>query len=223
MGAKSILILGATSMVGGCALRLCLDHTGASQITVIGRRSVGITHPKLREVIHPDFTDFEPVAEHFHHQDLALFCVGAYTGAQSDETFRRIAVDLTVTFAQVLHQKSPRAAVCFLSGQGADPSEKSRVAFARYKGMAENAILTCGLPRVHIFRPGYIYPVTKRKEPNMMYTVSRWLYPLMRRIYPNLGISSEDLARAMVEVGLNGRDTPDPFLENRAIRTEVAA
>jgi hypothetical protein len=42
---------------------------------VIGRRSVGITHPKLIEVIHPDFTDFGPVAEHFQQQDLAKVMV----------------------------------------------------------------------------------------------------------------------------------------------------
>ena len=77
-----------------------------------------------------------------------------------------------------------------------------------------------GFPRVHIFRPGYIYPVTPRKEPNRMYTASRFLYPLVRRLYPNIGISSEDLAQAMVHAGLYGTgDNKDPILENKDIRT----
>jgi hypothetical protein len=74
--------------------------------------------------------------------------------------------------------------------------------------------------RVHIFRPGYIYSVTPRKEPNLMYTVSRYLYPLVRRFYPNIGISSEDLARAMVNAGLHETgENENPVLENRDIRS----
>ena len=53
-----------------------------------------------------------------------------------------------------------------------------------------------------------------------MYTVSRFLYPLVRRLYPNIGISSEDLARAMVHAGLYGTGEIDkPILGNRDIRS----
>ena len=85
-----------------------------------------------------------------------------------------------------------------------DVSLKSRMAFARYKGAAEKVLLKIGFPRVHIFRPGYIYPVTPRKEPNFSYRISRFLYPVLRRVYPNIGIPSENLARAMVHTGLYG-------------------
>ena len=222
MRTTRVVLAGASGMVGGIALKHCLAHDRVAAVTVIGRRPLGVTHPKLSEVIHTDFSDFTDAANHFNEKDLALFCVGAYSGAVPDDVFRRITVDCTVAFAKALLAGSPQAAFCLLSGQGADPSEKSRVAFARYKGMAENALLGMGFPRVHLFRPGYIYPVTPRQEPNLMYTVSRWLYPLMRRVVPNIGISSEDLAKAMVTVGLNGRDNPDPVLENRAIRAEAA-
>jgi hypothetical protein len=94
------------------------------------------------------------------------------------------------------------------------------MAFARYKGAAESALLDMGFPRVHIFRPGYIYPVTPRKEPNLMYTISRFLYPLVRRLYPNIGIPSENLAAAMVHAGLYGTgEIENPILENKDIRS----
>ena len=125
-----------------------------------------------------------------------------------------------MAFADALHQASPDCTFCFLSGQGADQTEKSRVAFARYKGIAENGLLAIGFPRVHIFRPGYIYPVTPRKEPNLLYSISRFIYPLLRRIYPNVGIASEDLAAAMVHAGLYGTgEYQNPVLENRDIRS----
>ena len=54
------------------------------------------------------------------------------------DEFRKITVDYTVSFATALKKGSPNAVFCFLSGQGADRTEKSRMMFARDKGHAEN-------------------------------------------------------------------------------------
>jgi uncharacterized protein YbjT (DUF2867 family) len=189
-------------------------------VTVIGRRSTGINDDRLREVVMDDFADYSALTDVLENQKAALYCLGAYTGAVPDGLFRRITVDYSLTFARALRKASPQAAFCFLSGQGADQTERSRLAFARYKGAAEKALLEIGFPRVHIFRPGYIYPVTPRKEPNLIYTITRFLYPLLRRLYPNIGISSEDLARAMVVAGLYGTGKyENPVLENKDIRS----
>jgi len=220
MKEKRVIITGATGMVGGCALRICLNRPDVSRVTSIGRSRTGIKDDKLREIVLDNFTDHSEVADALENQDAALFCLGVYTGAVHDDLFRQITVDYTLAFTNALYQASPDCTFCFLSGQGADPTEKSRVAFARYKGIAENGLLAVGFPRVHIFRPGYIYPVTPRKEPNLLYSVSRFLYPLLRRLYPNIGISSEDLAAAMVHAGLYGTgEHQNPVLENRNIRS----
>jgi uncharacterized protein YbjT (DUF2867 family) len=219
MSEKRVIITGTTGMVGGCALRLCLENPDVSQVTVIGRSPTGINDAILREVVVDDFTDYSALEDTLKNQDTALYCLGAYTGAVPDDLFRQITVDYTLAFARSLHRASPQATFCFLSGQGADQTEKSRMAFARYKGAAETALLDIGFPRVHIFRPGYIYPVTPRKEPNLVYTISRFLYPLLRRLYPNIGIPSEDLARAMVHAGIYGTGgIENPILENKDIR-----
>jgi uncharacterized protein YbjT (DUF2867 family) len=83
---------------------------------------------------------------------------GAYTGAASDAELRTITVDYAVKFARVLHASSSGAAFSFLSGSGADPTSRSRMSFARYKGEVEKASLAAGFPRVYVFRPAYIYP-----------------------------------------------------------------
>ena len=218
MNDKRVIISGATGMVGGCALRICLKNPDISLVTVVGRSRTGINHTKLREVVVEDFTDYLAIEDKLEDQDVALFCLGAYTGAVPDDLFREITVDYTIAFAKALHKLSPQAAFCFLSGQGADQTEHSRMAFARYKGAAEKALLEMSFSRVHIFRPGYIYPVTPRKEPNLMYTISRFLYPVLRRIYPNIGIPSENLAAAMVHAGLYGTEANEnAVLENKDI------
>jgi hypothetical protein len=39
-------------MVGGYALRYALDNPAAKSVTSIGRKRLGIKHPKLKEVVH---------------------------------------------------------------------------------------------------------------------------------------------------------------------------
>jgi len=215
-----LVIVGATGMVGGYVLRYALEQPAIGSVTAIVRRNLGISHPKLKEVLHRDFDDCSALAEVLTGQDAAVFCLGVYTGAVSDAELRKITVDYTVEFARVLRGSSPEAAFSFLSGSGADPTGQSRMAFARYKGEAEKVLLAAGFPHVYIFRPAYIYPVEPRKEPNFTYRLLRWIYPVFRTLFPNQVIRADDLARAMVDVVVLG--TPEgPIFENRDIRAVV--
>jgi uncharacterized protein YbjT (DUF2867 family) len=221
-GQKRVVIVGATGMVGGYALRHALDHPAVGRVTSIGRRKLGISHSKLAEVLHPDFADCSALTETLSGQDAAIFCLGTYTGLVSDADLRKITVDYIVEFARVLHGSSPDAAFSFLSGNGADPTGRSRMAFARYKGEAEKALLAAGFPRVYIFRPAYIYPVDPRKEPNFSYRLLRAIYPAFRVLFPNQVIAADDLARAMVDVAVRKTgETGGLVFENRDIRAMV--
>src|SRR5580700_10674130 len=191
---KRLVIVGATGMVGGYALRYALEDSAVGTVASIGRRKIGISHPKLKEVLHPDFADCSALEEALSAHDAAIFCLGAYTG------LRTITVDYTVELARVLHASSPGAALSFLSGKGADPTGRSRMSFARYKGEAENTLLAAGFPRVYVFRPAYIYPVEPRKEPNFSYRLLRAIYPAFRLLFPNQVLRADNLARAMVNV-----------------------
>src|SRR5580700_163338 len=218
---KRLVIVGATGMVGGYALRHALDHPGVCRVTAIGRRKLGISNPKLKEVLHRDFADCSALAETLSGQDAAVFCLGTYTGSVSDAELRKITVDYTVEFARVLHGSSPGADFSFLSGNGADPTGRSRMPFARYKGEAENALLAAGFPHVYMFRPAYIYPVEPRKEPNFSYRLLRAIYPAFRILFPNQVIRADDLARAMVGVAIQGTGLGAKVFENRDIRAMV--
>jgi uncharacterized protein YbjT (DUF2867 family) len=141
-----------------------------------------------------------------------------------DAVLRKITVDYTIEFARVLRGSSPDAAFSFLSGGGADPTVQSRIAYARFKGEAEQALLAVGFPCVYIFRPAYIYPVEPRKEPNFGYRLLRGIYPVFRVLFPNQVIRADDLARAMVDVTVRGREEHrGVVLENRDIRAMVNA
>jgi len=222
VGETHIAIVGATGMVGGYALRYALDHPAVSHVTAIGRRKLGVAHPKLEEVVHRDFADCSALAEPLSGQDAAVYCIGAYTGAVPDAVLRKITVDYTIEFARVLRGSSPDAVFSFLSGGGADRTGRSRIAYARYKGEAEKALVAVGFPCAYIFRPAYIYPVEPRKEPNFSYRLLRGIYPVFRVLFPNQVIRADHLARAMVDVAVRRRgEHGEVVLENRDIRAMV--
>jgi uncharacterized protein YbjT (DUF2867 family) len=223
-GQKRLVLVGATGMVGGYALRYALGHPAVGRVTSIGRKALGVSHPKLSEVLHQDFGDCSSLAEVLSGQDAAVFCLGAYTGTVPDAELRRITADYTIEFARVLHSSSRDAVFSFLSGKGADPTGHSRIPFARYKGEAETALLRMGFSRVYLFRPAYIYPVDPRKEPNVGYRLLRAVYPVFRVLFPNQEIRADDLARAMVDVAVSeAADRQGVVLENRDIRAMVTS
>jgi uncharacterized protein YbjT (DUF2867 family) len=221
-GHMRLAIMGATGMVGGYALRYALDLPAVERVTSISRRKTGISHPKLDEVLHQDFSDCSALAGTLAGQDAAVFCLGTYTGSVTDAEMRTITVDYTVEFARIFRRSSPDASFSFLSGSGADPTGRSRMAFARYKGEAEKALLGSGFPRLYIFRPAYIYPVESRKEPNFSYRLLRSVYPVFQLLFPNQVIRADDLAKAMVDIAIRtGAGTERVILENRDIRAMI--
>src|SRR5712671_2283942 len=129
---KRVVIVGATGMVGGYALRYALDHPAVGQVTSIGRRKLGVSHPKLDQVLHQDFADCSALTGALSGQDAAVFCLGTYTGSVPDAELHKITVDYTIEFARVLRGSSPNATFAFLSAGGADPAGRSRIAYARY-------------------------------------------------------------------------------------------
>ncbi|MBC8173474.1 MAG: NAD(P)H-binding protein [Chitinophagales bacterium] len=200
---KNVIITGASGMIGGIILQNCLQNKDIKQVTSIVRKKSGIENPKLNEVIHTDFSDFSPISRQLKGYDICFYCIGVYTGEVNRDTFREITVDYTKAFAEVLRKENAKTTFCFLSGQGADRKEKSRLMFAKDKGIAENILLGLSFDQLYIFRPGYIYPVTPRKEPNLTYRMMRVLYKyILSKVYPQVAVTSEGLAKVMTHAGL---------------------
>ncbi len=207
-------------MIGKYVLQHCLQAKDVQEVISITRRNCGITHEKLTEVKPFSFLDYSGLENHFKNIDSAYFCIGVYTGAVPDAQFKEITVDYTIAFADQLKQHSPQANFCFLSGAGADQTEKSRTSFARYKGMAENHLTRLNFGHLHIFRPGYIYPVENRKEPNMMYRISRSLYPVLKLMGNKYSIKSTELGMAIFKAGMEPANKS--ILENQDILKTLA-
>jgi hypothetical protein len=121
---KRLVMARATGMVGQYALRYALEISAVKSVTSIGRKKLGLSHPKLNEVLQQDFGDCSALADTLADQDAAVFCLGPYTGAVAGAEFCTITVNYPVEFARVLRFSSPGAAFSFLSGNGADRREE---------------------------------------------------------------------------------------------------
>ncbi|MFD6287422.1 epimerase [Streptomyces sp. NPDC060205] len=202
-----VILFGATGMVGRGVLRECLRDAAVESVLVIGRTTVGVTHPKLREILRPDLTDLTglngPEGE-LSGYDACFFCLGVSSAGMKEAAYREVTYDLTLSVARVLAAASPGLTFCYVSGQGTDSSARGRVMWARVKGETENALLALDGVDAYMFRPGLIQPLhgitSKTRIYRAVYAATGRLLPLLRKLAPRWITTTEQVGLAMVAV-----------------------
>ncbi|MCY0989137.1 epimerase [Nannocystis sp. ILAH1] len=214
-----VLIFGATGMIGQGVLRESLIDPQIEQVTVVGRNPTGQRHPKLREVVHANMDDLGPIMPQLAGHDACFFCVGVSSAGMSEAEYTRVTHDLTLKVARPLAALCPNMTFIYVSGSGADSSERGRVMWARVKGKTENALRELPFRASFVVRPGFIQPMhgirSRTRLYNALYAVLSPLYPLWKVLFPGLVTSTEQLARAMIAVARDG--TAKYVLETRDI------
>lgn len=197
----NVVIFGATGMIGRGVLLECLEDPGVTRIVVVVRRSTGMKHDKLVELVHADFHDFTPIESRLGGLDACFFCLGVSSAGMSEDDYRRITYDVTLAAARSLLRASPSIVFEYISGAGTDSSEKGRAMWARVKGRTENDLLALS-DRALMFRPGWIQPakgvVSSTKLYRVMYGVAGPLYPLLKALFPNAMLTTATLGKAMI-------------------------
>jgi len=216
-----VLLFGASGMVGAGVLRECLSDDRVSEVVAVGRSPLGRTHPKLREVPHPDLFGLSAVADQLTGVDATFFCVGVSSAGMRADEYRRLTYDLTTAVAEVVAERSPGTTFVYVSGAGT--SAGSRQNWARVKAATENALAAMPL-RTWFFRPGYIQPlhgVTSRTRLYAaLYRVVGPLYPVLRRLLPDHVTTTEAVGRAMISVAADG--WPHQALANADVNAAAA-
>lgn len=205
-----VLLLGGTGMVGAGVLRECLTDSRVTQVRSIVRTPSGERHPKLAEIARSDFSAWDDAADTLGGMDACFFCLGVTAVGKSESEYHRLTYDLTLALATAFAALNPGRTFVYVSGQGTDSSERGRVMWARVKGKTENALLRLSL-QAYMLRPGYIQPmsdtVSKTRVYRVFYQVMAPLYPVLRRVAPNLVTTSETVGRAMIALAHTGYAT----------------
>ncbi|MEO8821389.1 MAG: hypothetical protein ABI267_05920 [Ginsengibacter sp.] len=63
MSPVKVIITGDTGMVGEGVLFQCLQNEKVAEVLIVSRRHYPMTHPKLKELIVPDFFHLEEFSE----------------------------------------------------------------------------------------------------------------------------------------------------------------
>src|SRR5450432_4682308 len=102
MSTIKVMITGATGMVGEGVLFECLQNPGVSEVLIINRRHYELQHPKLKELIVPDFFQLSKFAENIKDYDACFFCAGISSVGMKEDKFTRITYDTTMAFGKAL-------------------------------------------------------------------------------------------------------------------------
>ena len=191
---RTALVVGATGLVGKELVGILLQSGTYRQVKVLVRNPTGIQHEKLVE----RKIDFERLMEYEDEfgADDVFCCLGTtIKKAGSQEAFKKVDYDYPLACAKMA-KKSKQFLI--ISAIGAD--SKAKAFYSRVKGDLEKALLSMGLPALHIFRPSLL--LGERHEfrfgENMAAILSPLISPLLKgklkRFRP---VQAKDLAQAM--------------------------
>jgi hypothetical protein len=200
----NVIITGSTGMVGEGVLHVCLENPAVEKVLIINRRSLGIIHPKLTEIIHSDFLNFSSIEHQLSGYNACYFCLGVSSVGMKKEDYYRVTYSLTLHVAETLCKLNPGMTFCYVSGAGTDSTESGRLNWARVKGKTENDLMKLPFKQVFAYRPGFIKPIKGLKHINPMYKYVNWMFPIGRKLSPNGFCKLEEIGKSMIYVSLNG-------------------
>ena len=193
--ARSVLLAGATGLVGREILHGLLVDDSVAAVHVLARRALPARHPKLTTHV-VDFAALPPVPA----IDEAYLALGTTIGvAGSQPAFRAVDFDANLAVAMAA-QAAGAQRLGVVSAMGAD--SQSRIFYNRVKGELEAALHALGFAGLVVARPSLLVgdraalgqPV--RKGERIGYAVSRWLRPLIPGdLRP---IAARDVAQALL-------------------------
>jgi uncharacterized protein YbjT (DUF2867 family) len=202
------IVTGATGMVGEGVLHECLQSPDVEAVLIINRKPSGMSHPKLKEIIHANFFDLSPIQAQLSGYNACYFCLGVSSVGMKEEVYTQMTYTLTLHVAETLSKLNPDMTFCYVSGSATDSTEKGRSMWARVKGKTENDLMKLPFKAVYNFRPGYMHPTPGLKNTLPYYKYLSWMYPVVRKVFPNFVSTLAELGQAMLNVTLQGYYRP---------------
>jgi nucleoside-diphosphate-sugar epimerase len=208
MNPIKVIITGSTGMVGEGVLFECLQNPQVSEVLIINRKHYDLQHPKLKELIVPDFLQLQEFAEYIEDYDACFFCAGISSVGMKEEKYTHVTYNTTMAVAKTLLSVNTNLVFTYVSGAGTDSSEKGRLMWARVKGKTENDLAKLPFKAEYNFRPGAMYPFEEQKNWKSIYKV---IVKVIRVFSPKSIISMHELGLAMINAVTKG--FPETILE----------
>ena len=207
-------------MLGTAVLRECLADPQVAGVVTVGRTVSALHSSKLEEIVHADLTSYGAIESSLGDLDACFFCLGVSSAGLSEAAYSHVTYDYTLAAANTLVRLNPRLTFIYVSGAGTDSSGAGRVMWARVKGRTENALLALPFAAAYMLRPGIIQPLhgikSKTRSYRIFYSLSAFLLPVLRAVFPNYVLSTTQIGAAMLNLAKHGY--AKRILEARDIR-----
>jgi uncharacterized protein YbjT (DUF2867 family) len=208
MDTIKVIITGATGMVGEGVLFECLQNNAVAEVLIVSRRHYDLQHPKLKELLVPDFFQLGNAAAAIKGYDACFFCAGISSVGMKEDKYTHITYDTTLAFAKQVLAVNSNSCFCYVSGSHTDSTEKGRLMWARVKGRTENDLMKLPFKAVYNFRPGAMLPFPGQKNWKAVY---KFIVQIMKAIVPKNVLTMQEVGRAMISATITG--APKQILE----------
>ncbi|MBD3288162.1 NAD(P)H-binding protein [candidate division KSB1 bacterium] len=148
---KSVLLAGATGLVGNEVLKLLAEHEQFDPLAIVTRRPISIP-----ESVHQHQVDFDRLSDYSEkiRGDVVIIALGTtLKKAGSKEAFYKVDFSYCYEIAR-LARDNGAAHLLLISSMGAD--QNSRIFYSRVKGELEAAVQKLDYPAISIFRPSLL-------------------------------------------------------------------
>ncbi|HTN46034.1 MAG TPA: NAD-dependent epimerase/dehydratase family protein [Flavipsychrobacter sp.] len=194
-----IILTGATGMVGEGVLMHCLESEEIEEVLIINRRPASIEHPKLRELLVPDFNKLADVSVPLATYDACFYCAGVSSVGMSEADYTRITHDTTLRFAKTLRDSNPQMVFHFVTGTYTD--SKGKQMWQRVKGKTEEALMQLGFRGQYNFRPGFMAPVKGQKNIRWFFRPVIAIFPYL---FPRQSLTLHEVGQSMINAVTQG-------------------
>jgi uncharacterized protein YbjT (DUF2867 family) len=215
-GKLHVLVTGSTGMVGEGVLQVCLDSPHVEKVVALNRRTVGFSHPKLSEILLPNFHDLKTVESQLQGLDACFHCMGISSLGTDVASYKDITYTLSILLGETMSRLNPGSVFCYVSGAGTDSTETSKLAWARLKGRTENELSAMAFRGMYRYRPGFIKPLPGARHVQPFYKYVDWFFPIGKTLFPDGFSTIEEIGRSMIQVTL--KDEPVKILAGKEIR-----
>ncbi|MER6197305.1 hypothetical protein ABT234_07985 [Streptomyces sp. NPDC001586] len=102
-----VILFGAPGMVGQGVLSACLEDPDVTEVLAVARRPLSRTAPKLRVVLHSDFTDLTPIAGELAAADACFYCLGVSAAGRDAAEYETVTYTYTLAAARTVAADNP--------------------------------------------------------------------------------------------------------------------
>lgn len=199
-----VILTGATGYVGEGVLLAMLDDQRIEKVLSVGRRSCGVSHPKLEEYLLPDLMALQAGDTRLSGYDVVFFIAGITSVGTPKDVYKVISQDIPVHFAEIMPCKDQLSFI-YLSGMGT--TDKGRQYWQKVKSGTEQRIAGMGFKHAYGWRPCFMTPYKGQKSKQVRaQKAAKLFYPLFRLL--GMACTMTEMVDAMYKACTEGYHKP---------------